>query len=593
MAMLNGTAGEQRGGVMKRRLSGCVLAIGLAALAPLPGAAQKGSSRAYVLDQEARTVVALDVTSGAVLRTATLQGSPSRLLRTSDGKRLIALDRGAGRDAGDAGYQAKSRAVATVIDVATMEAGPRIELGWGLEQTAMLDPAGNRLTVICPGYASRKPEETLPRELVTVDLTTGQVVGRLPLPRPATAFFGTPDGRTAVILTGRDKPKQKPPLPAELRLVDLAGATLLATIPLDGNPQDPVLDPDGKFVYLLDPGNPSGNPEKNVNGRVLIVSLETRTLHATSDAGSRPGGLVLDERGRQLLLLSEAVPVKGEPDRGELRVLRNGTVRPPIALPPYPKAIRATANGTRVMVVGAHSVTTLSFPDLAQVSTVSIRGIGFGDFAISPDGRRAFTTGNQNLWTYDVDSGKELAKVVTGRMSQRLLLAAVAATATVASKSSARREAEERNRSHYMYTQYNLRDANERIAVRPDSKAVYALNDQTSDVTIVDAETGNVIEKVGVSGSTIHFLPAAGAALVVASDGVAAIDLASSTKLDDDLAKGGYSEIRNFDRTEVSPDGRYAVVKGLGVVLCVNGADGRPRGTVQTFKRVADVVVAW
>lgn len=578
---------------MTRRLTVCVLGLALAAWAAAPASAQKSAPRAYVLDQEARTVVALDVTTGAVVRTATVQGSPSRLLRTADGKRLIALDRGAGRDAGEAGYQAKSRAVATVIDATTMEAGPRIELGWGLEPTAVLTPAGDRLTVICSGYVGRKPEETLPRELVTVDLATGQVSGRLPLPRPATAFFATPDGRTAVILSGRDKPKQKPALPAELRVVDLAATTLLATLPLDGNPQDPVLDPEGQFVYLLDPGNPSGNPEKNVNGRVFVISLPSRTLHATSDAGSRPSGLVLDERGRQLLLLSEAAPVKGAPDRGELRVLRGGAVRPPIALPPYPKAIRATADGARMLVVGAQGITTLTSPDLVQEATVAIRGIGIGEFAISPDGRRAFSTSNQNLWTYDVNSGKELGKVVTGRMSQRLLLAAVAGTATIASQSAGRREAEEKGRSYYMYTQYNLRDANERIAVRPDSKAVYALNDQTSDVTIIDAQTGNVIEKVGVSGSTIHFLPGAGAALVVGSSRVAAIDLASNTKLEDDLAKGSGSEIRNFGRTEVSPDGTRAVVVGLGAVLTVDGTSGRPTGMVQAFKRVADVIVAW
>ena len=205
--------------------------------------AQREAPLAYVLDKDARSVTMLDVTSGAVVRTVSLQGSPTTLLRTADGKRLLALDRGAGKDGGDAGHQATARSAVTILDAATLAIQFRVELGWGLEPTPMLNGNGDRLSVICPGYAGRKADDTRPAEIVTVDLPAGKVVGRVALPRPATAFFGTPDGRTAVILSARDQPKQVPPLPAELRFVDLTGATAPATLPVDGDPRNPVLSP--------------------------------------------------------------------------------------------------------------------------------------------------------------------------------------------------------------------------------------------------------------------------------------------------------------------------------------------------------------
>jgi DNA-binding beta-propeller fold protein YncE len=556
--------------------------------------AQGAAPVAFVLDQDARSLTIVDVASGAALQTATLQGSPTTLLRTDDGKSLLVLDRGVGKDAGDAGFQAKSKSAVTILDAGTLAVRSRVELGWGLEPTAMLSRTGDRLSVLCPGYVSKKPEETLPRELVTVDLTSGRVAGRLALPRPVTAFFSTPDDRTAVLLAARDKPKQTPPLPAELQFVDLAAATSLATVSLDGDPRNPVLSPDGKFVYLLDRGNPSGNPEKNVNGRLFVVSAQGRKLETTTDVGSKPRGFVLDESGQQLLLLSDSPPARGPSgDRtGELRVIRGATVQAPIKVPPMPEFIRATPDGKRIFVISGDAISGFALPDLTPLTSTKRNGVINMESAISPDGRRAFVVFQQNLWTYDLESGKELEKIITGRMSQRLLLATVATVATEASKSSGRREAEAKGRSHYLYTEYSLKDANETIAVRPDSKAAYALNRQTGDVTIVDGATGSVVDKIGMDGFAVHFLPGASAALVINNSAVHAIDTTTNKKLDD-LASGKYGAGEGFSRVEVSPDGKYAVVFGQQAVVCVNGSSGKASGHLRPFGRVVDVEFDW
>jgi YVTN family beta-propeller protein len=125
--------------------------------------------------------------------------------------------------------------------------------------------------------------------------------------------------------------------------------------------------------------------------------------------------------------------------------------------------------------------------------------------------------------------------------------------------------------------------------VRPDSQAVYVLNRQTSDVTVVDANTGRVLEKIATDGSAVYFLPAAGIAFVIDGSVVHAIDLATHKKLDDLANASGYY----FSQPDISGDGRSAVINGGAGVLLINGAAGRANGKVVPFKRVGDIDVDW
>ena len=121
-------------------------------------------------------------------------------------------------------------------------------------------------------------------------------------------------------------------------------------MPLDGDPGGPVLAPDGQFLYLLDRGQPNNNPDKNVNGRLHAVSMTTRSVAAVTEVGSKPRGLVLDERGRQLLLVSDGPPVKGPGNRdrpGELRVIRGRPRRRRFRSAPDPNVSRSLPMAAR------------------------------------------------------------------------------------------------------------------------------------------------------------------------------------------------------------------------------------------------------
>ena len=68
---------------------------------------------------------------------------------SDDGRFIVALDRGPGKDKGDRGYEARGRSSATIVATSTLEVVGRIELGFGLDP-ALPDPKG-RLVPRGPG----------------------------------------------------------------------------------------------------------------------------------------------------------------------------------------------------------------------------------------------------------------------------------------------------------------------------------------------------------------------------------------------------------------------------------------------------------
>jgi DNA-binding beta-propeller fold protein YncE len=567
------------------------LIVVAAALLAAPESVGAQGARAYVLDQEARTVTLLDLPGGQAATTATLQGSPSRLLRTANGARVVVLDQGEGRDAGDAGFQAKTRAAATILDGRTLAVLGRVELGWGLAATPMLSTAGDRLSVVGPGFQGRTAAESLPREVVTVDLVAAKLLSRIELPRKATAAIATPDGRTAVVLSAREEPRKAAALPAELRFIDLTAGTIAATVPLDGEPGGPVLAPDGQFLYLLDRGKPNNNPDKNVDGRLHAVSMTTKSVAAVTEVGSKPRGLVLDERGRQLLVVSDGPPVKGPGNRdrpGELRVIRGAAPAAPIPVGTGPERLEVAADGRTLWVLGTYSATKLALPGLEPATPVTFKTWG-EELAVSPDGRRLYMLNGEYLYTYDLATGQKIKDVRTGRMGMKTLLALESGLKTETSRLEAQNEARREGRSYYAYTEYTLTEPRGTMAIRPDGKAIYALNSQTSDLTIIDGGTGEILKKVPAGGFAVHFMPAASVALVPSASTVHAVDLATHQKQADVITDA----TGNFASSALSPDARIAVIYGTGGVLIVDTTSGKPVPTMKTFRRVAAVEIDW
>ena len=576
---------------MSRAFTG-VLSAAIAAMSVANAAAQDAGARAYVLDQGAQTLTAVDIGTGKTGQSAKLEGTPETLLRTANGQRMLVLDRGQGRDAGDAGYQAKTKSAVTIVDGRTLAVQSRVELCWGLQGPPMLSAAGDRLSVVCPGYRGKTPAESLPREIVTVDLQSGKVLSRLELTRPVSAHIATPDGRTGLVLSPREAPKKAPAQPAELRFVDLTTGAVAVTVTLEGDPAGPVLAPDGQFVYVLDRGKPSDNPDKNLNGKLHAISMSTHAIAAVTDVGSKPRGLVLDEQRRRLLLLSDGQPFKGPGNNerpGELRVVAGAAPAAPITVVNMPERVEQSADGKTLYVLGGLGVTRLSLPDLGPGPTVRAPRMGFPETAISADGRRGWLSEGESFTTYDLEAGTKIESVKTGRAGKKLLLGVESWAATENSKTDAQRKAEVEGRSYYTYTEYTVKPAKGALAIVPGDKAIYALNSMTEDVTVVDGQTGQVIKKVAAGGFDVLFMPSVSTAVVAGAGTVHAVDYTSHEK----LAPLVTSTNAAFGQATLSPDAKLAVIRGTGGVAIINATSGKPLGTMLPFTRVVDVAIDW
>jgi hypothetical protein len=194
----------------------------------------------------------------------------------------------------------------------------------------------------------------------------------------------------------------------------------------------------------------------------------------------------------------------------------------------------------------------------------------------------------EDFATFDLATGARLEQVRTGRMGKKMFLALESGlkseTARLEAENAARRE----GRSYYAYSEYTLAQPRGTMAIRADGKAVYALNSQTSDVTVIDAVSGAIIEKVPAGGFTVLFMPSASVALVPSASTVHVVDLATHQKRADVVT----DSTGNFDHGELSPDGRMAVIHGSGGVLVVDAASGSPVGTFKKFDKVAGVDIA-
>ena len=126
---------------------------------------------------ETAKLTALALPAGTAAGSLSLTGRPEALVRTPDGATLLVLDQGPGKDKGESGYQATGKSSVTIVDAASLQVRSRIELGFGILggeiPTGLLSPDGQRLVLVCPGYESKNPGESLIREL-RADLQTAQ-----------------------------------------------------------------------------------------------------------------------------------------------------------------------------------------------------------------------------------------------------------------------------------------------------------------------------------------------------------------------------------------------------------------------------------
>jgi DNA-binding beta-propeller fold protein YncE len=269
-------------------------------------------------------------------------------------------------------------------------------------------------------------------------------------------------------------------------------------------------------------------------------------------------------------------------------VVRGAAPAAPIPVGTGPERLQASADGRTLWVLGSYSATSVSLPALEPAAPTTFKWFG-QELAVSPDGSRLYMLNGEYFYTFDLATGQRVADVRTGRMGMKMLQALEQGLTTEANRLEAENAARRQGRSYHAYTAYTLAQPRGTMAIRRDGKVVYALNSQTSDVTVIDGVTGAILEKVPAGGFTVLIMPGASVALVPSAATVRAVDQATHKK----QADGVTDTTGNFASAELSPDARVAVVHGSGGVLVVDAAGGKPVGTMKTFGRVVAVEIDW
>jgi YVTN family beta-propeller protein len=511
-------------------------------------------------------------------------------MATPDGSRLVILDRGPGKDAGDRGWASTGKASATFVDADQMQVVGRADLGWGLslDRPATVGPDGRRLAVLCPGYQSKKAQERQATEVVVLDVGAAKEIGRITLERPPVEWIGGADGRRVYALLPRPDPKDAPGGSASLVAVDLETGAAAGSLPLAGDVTQLVPSPDGRLLYALDRGKPSGNPEKNLNGHLYVVSVEPFAVMATLDAGSGPKGAFFEESSKALVILSQAA-VKGGDQKGELRVVRAEKLETTVPVVPAPLFLRRSPDGRQLYVVGEKILKILALPSFAPVRDVPIEGAGTNwtsntqpgppnELVVTPDASRGLLTyvNSSKLLVLDLNTGAKVGSVTTGRKGAKLAKMAEVTAINAGSYFDARDAARANGDTMFSYDVYGIRAASTNIALRPDGRFAYVLNTQTNDVTIVDTVAAKDIDKIAVGGRELVPLPSGRFVAVVSPTGLNLLDTTSN-------AVAGKWDLPGLLPLTFAPDRPGVVAVAEKSVLVVDPNTGQLSGRVDSF----------
>jgi DNA-binding beta-propeller fold protein YncE len=529
-----------------RSVTGLALVVLTGLLAP--GTHVGAGEHAYVLDSGAKLLVEVDLTSGRRVASLPLEGSPAWL--DDDGRHVLVFDRGAGEDKDERGWKASGRSSVTIVDAANLKAIGRVELGSGLATAGFV--GDGRLAALCPGYEAKNPAEAQVAELVLVDLATAREAGRLVLEHGLAWTGLSRDRRSLALLQGLPRGGKRPYPQSKLWLVDVLGPRVTTT--LDTGPW-PAADSDGERLYLLHRGEPEKDQAKNRNGTVHVVPFgEPRAERL--DAGRAPIGTFREES--LLGILSEGP--HGGP--GELRLLREGKLA--VTTPVAPRPAVMGRGKDALYVVGSTGVTIVDAASGQVKGTLPLGGfVDDGDDAtemqVTDDGRRAFVLyGPQHkVAVLDLERGKPIGVAKTGRGGRKLLNNMMAGMGVI------------------RVPRFDFHEPGQLLA-RPDGRFAYAINEETKDVTVIDADTALPVEKIGGQGYFLVLL--GGPTVAVFGPAIQLIDATRNVKAQEIRVPGIRGVVHSSDSS---------VVLGERTVLVLDAATGRERARLTDFTRVA------
>jgi len=552
--------------------------------------------RAFLLDRGG-SIVALDTGSMTVLGSvsiAMMPLHPPSMIQIPHSKRLAIFD---------SGIAPSVKATMSVIDMDLMKVTSRLELGWGMILQVLVTDDGKRLAVALAGNNSQKPEEFQPAGVVLIDTETSRIAGGFPVKGPTNLLL-TSDKRTLIAFTYAYHFMDINRTP-EVQFADFDTAKVLGKLAPSKEVTSATLSADGRYLYLLDRGEPSEKADRNVNGSLVVVSVADRSEFPAIDVGSAPRGLIPDNARDRLLILSDAAPGKEHRDApGTLRAFKGTKAVAVTPVAHSPESLAASPNGSVLYVAGSRGVSVVDYSTLKITDEIPVKA-GLDYFTITPDGKRATAlfSGSDQLAVLDLEQKRLLATLAVGRRSQKFMKALAPAMLAAAQEmenynsqfyaqqlANATGERQYYTVYHYVGTPPAVK-SDVTFVLSSDGKYAYALNNQTLDVTIVDTQAATVVSKIGLPRGwySISPIPGVDAIGIRGPSRSSFIDTKANQKIDVDnkpkvLGMGINATFQG------SPSGARACVLNLSSIICYDASTMKEVGRQENFNNLCSML---
>lgn len=295
-------------------------------------------------------------------------------------------------------------------------------------------------------------------DLSVIDGQTHQLLATVPLGKRPRGIQVSPDGsQLFVALSGSpiagpgvDESKLPPADPSAdgIGVIDIASLKLLRVLRGVSDPEQMVVTPDGKHLYIA----------SEDTGTAVIVDVESGAILGSQQVGGEPEGVGISPDGRFVYMTSE------EDHQVSVLSTQSQTVIKQFSVGKRPRQAAFSSDGKRAYVTGEMdgTVAVIDATSHDVVHTIQLTGdlVRPMEVDLSPDNRVVYvTTGRgRTLVAIDAATNEPVKQVTVGIRPWGL-------------------------------------------AVSPDGKKLFTANGPSDDVSVVDAESFQVIATVPVGTS--------------------------------------------------------------------------------------------
>jgi len=479
----------------------------------------------YAVTKNPATFTVVDGSTPRILATVPLDGVPFDAVLGAGNTKAYILHGPADKGAS---LTVSVVELATRTVSATIPVGPNVRrLYWSHDERLLLCVA----TGAGDAPPSATPTLVSGQLIVVIDPMKNQVMTSLTSSRFSYRTLFTPDASRFFFINMADGGDRKTGTPGHAPSVttfSLEQRDPLADVELP-DVSAAVLSPDGKWLYVLDPGN----VVRHRDAAVAVIDVGTGKLAARYAIGSQPRGFTADVARGVVSVLGQRT---GEHTTTTLYLFTGKDAPATIDAGDEASGLRPMgSDGVRVILARD----SLRFLDRdgrrlpAAVFLNPARGadaaLGMTQVGGSP-GEAVPLVGRDRLVMSVVQSNGEptgtlaiidlkqhavLKVIQTGRASARFLQNATAAMAVIGAAmdaaASVRMAADPQLRAlHYgrnnNVTLYSPPPPNLRLAAGPEGKFVYAFNSQTDDIAVVASDDGAIVKTIAF-GNCSYLLP--------------------------------------------------------------------------------------